>query len=436
LEVEEMMSGAKIRALVALLAALFTAASWSAASAHKYKYRQLYAFCSEANCADGGEPLAGLVMDSAHNLYGVTTYKGGSGQDSAGTVFKLSPNGKKWKHRTLYSFCSQANCTDGLGPQGTLILDTKGNLYGTAAGGGANGAGAVFKLTPSGTRWKFKVIYNFCSQGGSACTDGRTPDAGLTYAGAADGALYDGTSALYGTTINAGSDRGNFGTAYKLIPHNNRERETTLYAFCQLSNCSDGASPRAGVTLDSAGNVFGTTSNGGSDWDKAGTVYQLSSGGGETVLYQFCPAGNCPDGAYPLAPLLLSAGTLTGTTSSGGANETGQDGTIFSVDANGEHVLYSFCALSDCADGRAPAAGLVKDPSGNLIGTTSSGGNANGGVVYAFDGSNETVLHAFCASCGEGWEPESNVILDDERNIYGVTLGGGTNFGTVYELEY
>ena len=424
-------------ARIILLAAACVASTWSGASGHAYKYHQLYSFCSQANCADGGEPFAGLVMDGAHNLYGATTYRGGSGQDSAGTIFELSPNGRKWKHKTLYSFCSQANCTDGSGPQGTLILDTNGNLYGTAAGGGANNAGVVFELMPSGNRWKFKVLYNFCSQGGSSCTDGRTPDAGLTYADAADGALYDGTSPLYGTTINAGSDRGNYGTAYKLILHNNRWRETTLYDFCQLAHCSDGASPRAGVTLDSAGNVFGAASHGGSDWDEAGAVYQLSSGGGETVLYQFCPAGNCPDGAYPLSPLLLSAGTLIGTTSSGGANETGQGtGTIFSIDATGEHVLYSFCALSACADGRAPTAGLVKDPSGNLIGTTSAGGNANGGVVYAFDGSNETVLHAFCAACGEGWEPESNVILDDSRNIYGVTLGGGTNFGTVYELEY
>lgn len=276
------MSETNISVWAIVLVALCTVAPLSDASAHKYKYHQLYAFCSEANCADGGEPLAGLVMDSAHNLYGATTYRGGSGQDSAGTIFALSPNGRRWKHKTLYSFCSQANCADGTGPQGTLILDTNGNLYGTAAGGGANNAGVVFELMPSGNRWKFKVLYNFCSQGGSSCTDGRTPDAGLTYAGAADGALYDGTSPLYGTTINAGSDRGNFGTAYKLIAHNNRWREATLYDFCQFAHCSDGASPHAGVTLDSAGNVFGATSHGGSDWDEAGTVYQLSPGGNET----------------------------------------------------------------------------------------------------------------------------------------------------------
>jgi uncharacterized repeat protein (TIGR03803 family) len=133
----------------------------------------LHSFCSETNCADGVSPFAGLVQATDGNFYG-TTYAGGADGNDFGTVFKVTPSGTL---TTLHSFCSQSGCTDGENPQAGLVQATDGNLYGTTTGGGANGAGTVFKITPSGT---LTALHSFCSESG--CTDGRYPEAALVQA--------------------------------------------------------------------------------------------------------------------------------------------------------------------------------------------------------------------------------------------------------------
>jgi uncharacterized repeat protein (TIGR03803 family) len=162
------------------------------------KLTTLYSFCSRSNCTDGALPYAGLVQGANGNLYG-TTYGGGTSGD--GTVFEITPSGTL---TTLYSFCSQSNCTDGSGPEAALVRATNGNLYGTTPLGGSNcmnmGCGTVFKITPSG---KLTTLYSFCSQ--SNCTDGAYPYAGL---------VQDTNGNLYGTT-QAGGASGD-GTVFRL----------------------------------------------------------------------------------------------------------------------------------------------------------------------------------------------------------------------------
>jgi uncharacterized repeat protein (TIGR03803 family) len=139
----------------------------------------LYSFCTQANCADGAQPSAGLVSDRKGNLYGTTS---GGGAYQSGVVFKLTP---KRKETVLYGFCAQSNCADGALPLAGPVFDNRGNLYGTTPYGGASGAGVVFKLTPKG---KETVLYSFCAQG---CTDGYRPFAGV---------VFDQKGNLYGTT--------------------------------------------------------------------------------------------------------------------------------------------------------------------------------------------------------------------------------------------
>jgi uncharacterized repeat protein (TIGR03803 family) len=335
----------------------------------------LYSFCAQTNCIDGYNPSVGLIMDGSGNLYG-TTNAGGS--HSGGTVFKLAPSGTGWSETVLYNFCSQTNCPDGYFPQGSLILDGSGNLYGTAsAGGGSQNQGVVYRLAPSGAGWVESVLYSFCAQGGSACTDGAYPDGGL---------IMDGSGSLYGTTNQGGTGKG---TVYKITPVSQGWAHTVLYNFCSQTNCADGAYPVAGLIMDGSGNLYGTTFNAGSH-GFGGTVFKLASsstGWAETVLYSFCAQGGnaCTDGAFPHADLIMdAAGNLYGTTTAGGSDSAG---TVFRVAPSGsgwtEAVLYSFCSQSSCADGATPYARLIMDGAAHLYGTTSNGGNYNCGTSNA-----------------------------------------------------
>jgi uncharacterized repeat protein (TIGR03803 family) len=184
-----------------------------------------------------------LTIDKSGNLYGTTHWGGSNG---AGVVFMVSPSGNE---ATLYNFCSQAYCTDGGEPQGSMVFDTNGNLYGTTNGGGAHGGGTVFMLTPSTDE---TVLYNFCSQSG--CVDGIGPVAGV---------VLDKRGNLYGTTSAGGAGEfadGGGGTVFKLKPTG---EETVLYNFCSQTGCADGRSPSAAVVFDRSGNLYGTTYSGG-----------------------------------------------------------------------------------------------------------------------------------------------------------------------------
>jgi uncharacterized repeat protein (TIGR03803 family) len=271
----------------------------------EYRYRILYSFCAQSGCADGALPVAGLAADTAGNLYG-TTWVGGTA--GAGVVFKLAPDGTE---TVLYNFCSQDGCADGAYPLASLIIDGAGNLYGTTRGGGFQNEGVVFNLTPDGTE---TVLYSFC--GRIVCADGAYPEAGL---------IIDGGGNLYGTTYSGGF--GQQGVAFELAPDGT---ETVLWNFCALSQCADGAQPAGGLIMDAAGNLYGTTyGGGGGTFDHGGVVFKLASDGTETILYSFCSQSNCADGVLAEAGLIMdAAGNLYGTTSEGG---TAGDGVVFMV---------------------------------------------------------------------------------------------------------
>lgn len=273
------------------------------------------------------------------------------------------------------------------------------------------------------------VLYDFCSL--ANCADGSLPEAGV---------IRDSEGNLYGTTFAGGA---NFmGAVYKL---DTSGHETVLYSFCSLANCADGQYPYAGVIRDPAGNLYGTTADGGASG--YGVLYEVDMSGHETVLYNFCSLAHCVDGQLPFFGVIRdSSGNLYGATTYSGPNG---DGVVFKVDPSGhETVLYSFCSLPNCADGQLPGAGVIRDSEGNLYGTTAYGGvirtvhcqpTDGCGAVYKLDPSgHETVLYSFCSSssCPDGSIPYAGVIRDSQGNLYGTTYYGGAHgVGVVYKLD-
>jgi len=254
---------------------------------------------------NGDEPEASLIFDASGNLYG-TTYYGGLYGD--GVVFELSPNaGGEWTETILHSFIDAG--TDGWYPLAGLVIDSAGNLYGTTYNGGVNYyEGTVFELTPTaGGEWTETVIHSFDNNG----TDGNNPFASLTL---------DSAGNLYGTTIFGGAENNSgAGTVFELTPGTGGNwTETILRSF--NGSTIGGRFPRAGVILDASGNLYGTTTEGGTAG--FGTVFELTpkAGGGftEKLLHSF--GANARDGKDSLGGLLMdSSGNLYGTTYEGGA---------------------------------------------------------------------------------------------------------------------
>ncbi len=261
----------------------------------------------------------------------------------------IAPPVQAQTETVLYSFATQPG--DGEYPDAGLIFDTNGNLYGTTVSGGAYYGGTVFELTAAGSE---KVLYSF----GSQPRDGSGPYAGL---------IFDNAGNLYGTTSYGGAFKCSnayvCGTVFELTAAG---KEKILYSFGSYPG--DGLVPEAGLIFDNAGNLYGTTFEGGASTN--GTVFELTADGTEKILYSF---SNGPgDGAYPIAGVIFdSNGNLYGTTSSGGAYYAG---TVFELTAAGtEKVLYSFGSQTD--DIVLPNAGVIFDTNGNLYGTTRLGGD-------------------------------------------------------------
>lgn len=400
----------------------------------------LHAFCSNPNCPDGQAPNYGLVAGLGGDFYGTT---------SEGTVFQLvyDQHTGKWTFKKIHTFCRQRGCTDGELPIGTLVADTSGNLYGVAAYGGlSKGAGMVFELRPASSgKWSYKILYKFCSL--HSCQDGELAYSGLTWLGQASGQAYDGKSPLYGTTL-LGGTHGQ-GVAFEIAPGSGgRWSQSVIYDFCAKSGCADGMSPYGGLTMDSAGNIFGVTQN--SEGGSAGVAFELSSSGGrwtESVLYTFCAQSGCADGEGPNPLVMDTSGNLFGTTYEGGANGSG---VLFEL-ARGAtgysySVLSNFCSQSDCADGSTPFGQLSIDASGDLFGTTSYGGGNDidyyglgGGTIFEWSSTGSFgVLYSFCAktSCTDGEYPVAGVLRDSHGNLFGTTGSGGKyspDGGTAYE---
>jgi len=402
-----------------------------------------------AGGADGAVPYAGVILDAAGNLYGAT-YQGGTA--NLGVVYELDANGQE---TVLYSFLGGA---DGANPQAGLIFDAAGNLYGTTSAGGNANAGTVFRLDAAGHE---TVLYAFT--GGA---DGGAPLAGL---------VLDPAGNLYGTAYEGGTESGNFsfGVVFKLDPTG---QETVLHSF---TGGDDGGWPGAGLTRSPAGDLFGTTQEGGARG--GGVVFRLDATANETVLYDLKgsiygsgasavildASGNLygtsreggdygsygyvfkldtashlvslysfaggANGWHPYAGVIRdAAGNLYGTTLYGGANQVFGNGVVYKLDATGRETVL--CTFTDAADGIVPSGGVIRDEAGDFFGTTSYGGGSDQGVVFKLDANGlYSVLHRFTGG-DSGGQPYYGVIRDSAGNLYG-TSGNPGNAGVVFKLD-
>jgi uncharacterized repeat protein (TIGR03803 family) len=303
----------------------------------------------------------------------------------------------------LYNF---AGSSDGGDPYASLIRDVAGNLYSTADYGGTSFAGAVFKVAPNGTE---TVLYNF-----SGGADGAFPFSAL---------VRDKGGNLYGTTSQGGS--ANAGVVFKVDPTGT---ETVLHNF---TGGTDGIIPTGGLLRDKAGNLYGTTSQGGSSND--GVLFKINPRGKETILHTF--TGSAKDGKYPTyTGLLMDAqGTLYGVTEEGG---TAGGGILYKLSKSGKlTILHSF--TGGTTDGCNVLGIPFMDNAGNFYGTTSSCGTSSLGTVWKVNkNGQERVLHSFAGGSSDGEYPLAGVIMDASGNLYGNTeTGGASNIGTVYKVS-
>ena len=427
--------------MAALLALAAASVVPNAAEAAKYSAPHL--FCAKKNCTDGAGPWAPPVGDGTGNYYG-TTSAGGAG--SEGVIYRMSLSGKHWTYSVLYSFCAQKKCADGSEAHGGLVRDTAGNLYGTTVEGGTTGQGVIYELSPNGSGWKYKVLYDFCSA--KDCADGSLPqEVTLAYQGQASGVPYDGSSALYGTT---GSGGHGSGVAFSLTPNAGKTKwtEKVIHAFCAKSQCTDGGTPFTGVMVDGSGNLFGTSIS-GAKYAK-GAVYELQPNGANwiyTVLHDFCADQNtCVDGAVPVGvPVMDGAGNLFGTTAAGGTGGAtpGQGGTAYKLTRSGAKwklsTLHNFCLETDCDDGQAPYSSLLIDAGGHLFGTTYLGGDANAGTMFRLSGGKLTTfdrLLSFGGTDTPGTIPIGGMMLDSSGAFFGAAATGGNANGGGAFYEY
>ncbi len=245
---------------------------------------------------------------------------------------------------------------------------------------------------------------------------------------------------LYGTTSEGGV-AWDGGTIFKITPGGTL---TTLHSFCSQSGCTERA-PRAALVQATNGDLYGTTAGNPRDCatkmppTKCGAVFKITPSGTLTTLYRFCSQTNCPDGAAPRAALVQAInGDFYGTTSEGGAN--GNGGTVFKITPAGTlTTLYSFCSLSNCADGGGPRAGLAHATDGDFYGTTYTGWAGNGGTVFKITpGGTLTTLYSFCtqSDCTDGFGAWG-LVQATSGDFYGTTEGGGTrisSYGTVFKI--
>lgn len=425
-----------------------------AVSAHAQTESVIYSFIGGS---DGQYPVDSLAIDPSGNLYGTTSSGGydpclGIG---CGAAWELSPTSGGWGFTLIHDFVGGR---DGAQPLAGFILDGAGNLYGTTGLGGNDtacvnfgpGCGTVIEFSPTANGWTEKTLATF-----NGPNTGWYPLANLTM---------DAAGNLYGTTEYGGSsdycngDTGGCGIVFRLSPKaGGGWTETVLHVFHSSTHAAGGLLPFSGVTLDAAGNLYGTTYSGGPSTlcvgFGCGVVYKLTPTATgpwkETVLHTFTGGA---DGAVIWGGVIFDAsGNLYGTAQQGGdlsACTPVGCGTVFelSPQSNGQwrfHLLHTFAR----SDGSAPSAGLIFDAQGNLVGTTALGGdltcnNGNGcGTVFRLSPSSsgwqQTVLHAFSGS-PDGARPYASVVEDASGNIFGTTQEGGLSSvccGTVFEIK-
>jgi uncharacterized repeat protein (TIGR03803 family) len=379
---------------------LFVATASQPAQSQTYKV--IYNFTRIGS--DGATPYGGPILDQSGNLYGTTNLGGING---SGSVYKLSPNGSSWTYNSLYSF---KGGRDGAGPGfGSLVMGAGGILFGTTEGGG--NFGTTFTVCTCGG--KEVVVHRF-----GVGDDGAQP---------IGGAVGDSLGNFYGTT-SLGGATGN-GTVFQAKRIGGSWTSNVIYNF---AGGTDAASPPAGVTLDAHGNLYGTSSFGGANG--VGAIYKVSrsgSGWTETVLYSF---QGLNDGDFPVGGLVIDqAGNLYGTTFDGGING---GGIVYEFSPSGNG--WTFTTLHSFSGSFGGPYNKLTLANGSIYGFTNSDG-ANGlGSVFKLTPSNSgwtfTDLYDFIGG-NDGGLPYGSVAVDSNGNVFGTAVVGGTqNQGVVYEI--
>ncbi len=341
--------------------------------------------------SDGANPGSGVVIDTARNLFGVAS-AGGTGD---GVLFEVV------KNSNAITDLHQFNGTDGLGPLAGLAFDPTGNLYGTTFGDGVTSLGTVFKYVVGSAT--FSTIASFNG------TVGSSPAGPLTVTAAGD---------IFGTAQTGGNANGD-GTVWKIV-HNT----SSIIDLGNFNSATTGANPRSGVYVDTAGNLFGTATNGGSTG--LGTVWKLSTAGALTAVATF--AGT--NGAHPQAGLYADGtGNFFGTTTTGGAGA----GTVYEI-ANASTTITRLFSFGP-TNGVNPASALIADTAGNLFGTTPAGGVAGSGTVFEIVAGSHVVTTRASFTGANGSTPLAALLLDGSGNLFGTTsLGGANGVGSVFEI--
>jgi uncharacterized repeat protein (TIGR03803 family) len=385
--------------------------------------------------ADGADPLSGVTIGGPGILYG-TTYSGGTGENgNGGVAFKLAQRGSGWELEPLYEF---SGVGEGYAPLGPVTV-RNGALYGTTSEyGGTGSTGTVFELQPPPTAcktsicyWNETILHSFTG----APNDGASPQF--------TNLVFDQAGNIYGTTQRGGNGSGPFcgssgcGTVFELSPSGGRWTFSIIHNF--QSNGIDGVQPTYGVIFDPAGNLYGTTLYGGNSTQEAGTVFELTPSGGswaENILYSFF--SNSMGAPVDATTLVMDqSGNLYGSTVSGGPHS---DGTIYELTPSeggwNFSTLYTF-------DGCDPQP-LAMDTAGNLYGTCTGGGQYDHGWVFKLTNSGGSWMisdfYDFTGGSG-GAFPFGPIVFDSSGNLYGTTTEGGnladcggTGCGTVWEI--
>jgi uncharacterized repeat protein (TIGR03803 family) len=416
---------------LSILFALAISTVMLAGGAQAQKFSALYEFQGSNN---GETPWSSLTFDGAGNLYGTTRYGGlnnCNGGLGCGVVYELSPPASgtgAWTQTVVHAF---TNGSDGATPYAGLVADSSGNLYGAAFYGGnfaaancqSDGCGLIFELSPAGEGvWTESVLYTF-----TGAQDGGFPFGTLTR---------DSEGNLYGTTVAGGHINatnctpGGCGVVFKLSLGSSGWQETVLYAF---SGDHDGSQPYSGVTLDTAGNLYGTSTLGGSVDCDCGTVFELSPASGgwkETTIHQFTQSnGNTPQGPVTLD----AAGNVYGTTVFGGPATQCDDGcgVVFELSPGATAWTETKLRVFNQSGPFSPSGSVVFDSEGNLYGTVQNSG------IYKLSLESGVWKQAgyFSPKPANGNTPIGGLIIDSSGNLYGTfAYGGPTNSGVVFKL--
>jgi uncharacterized repeat protein (TIGR03803 family) len=411
------ISGVDLWMMVAasVLAALMIVA---ATEAQAQSFQVLHNF---TDGRDGSNPLDGLTIDHNGNLYGTASAGGNQvsgcinflGTAGCGAVFELARSGSGWILRPLYDFQSSSNGY----PAHGVVFGPDGALYGLTNGGSC--CGGVFRLAPPGTicrsftcNWQETVLHQFTGQ-----PDGSGPTSRV---------LFDSAGNMYGATYSGGAY--NLGAAYELSPGNGGWTESVIYSFSQNNQSLGVSYPTGDIAIDQADNLYGAAYCNDTLGCFYGAVFQLQpsqSGWSLNALYQF----NGLNGYAPIGVFRDPSGNLYGVTTGAAGNDSG---TIYEVSPSNGGWTYSLVYDFGFED---YASGLVTDSAGNLYGVNSS--LFNDGYVFKLTPSGSswtfTTLHTFSGPDGE--TPNGQLVLDSSGNLYGTTESGGTHgYGVIWEI--